>query len=97
MPNDASGDRIHITILEQEQCHFCREAYALLDQLCTEYPLDIVRESLDSPAGQQLAIRHGILFAPGILIDGEFFSYGRVSERKLRRDLWRRQSLSERR
>ena len=29
----------------------------------------------------------GIMFPPGILIDGEPFSYGRPSERKLRRAL----------
>jgi hypothetical protein len=29
-------------------------------------------------------------FPPAVLIDGEPFSYGRLSERKLRRDLARR-------
>jgi hypothetical protein len=28
-----------------------------------------------------------VLFAPGVLVDGEFFSFGRISERKLRRTL----------
>jgi hypothetical protein len=30
------------------------------------------------------------MFAPGVLVDGEPFSYGRLSERKLRRELRRR-------
>lgn len=34
------------------------------------------------------------MFAPGLLVDGEPFSYGRVSERKLRRTLARRRPRS---
>lgn len=36
----------------------------------------------------------GILFAPGVLVDGAPFSYGRRSERKLRRHLARRAGRS---
>ena len=32
-------------------------------------------------------VRHRVPFPPGVLIDGEAFSYGRLSERKLRREL----------
>ena len=40
--------------------------------------------------GQVLAERSGVLFPPGIFLDGEPFSYGRLSERKLRRELEQR-------
>jgi hypothetical protein len=42
---------------------------------------------LASHEGRQLAGRAGVLFAPGVLVDGRPFSYGRLSERKLRRTL----------
>lgn len=50
---------------------------------------------LDTATGRDLALRRGVLFAPGVLIDGELFSYGRVSEKKLRPDLARRATSLE--
>jgi hypothetical protein len=49
-----------------------------------------------SPEGQRLAMQGGLLFPPGILIDGKPFSYGRLSERKLRRELDRQMGFVER-
>jgi hypothetical protein len=37
-----------------------------------------------------------VLFAPGILVDGEPFGYGRLSEKKLRRELTRRAAAAKR-
>jgi hypothetical protein len=62
----------------------------VLDRLSTDYPLSISTLSVDSPEGQALAERNGILFPPGILIDGEAFAYGRLPERKLLRELEKR-------
>jgi hypothetical protein len=39
--------------------------------------------------GRDLGARAGVLFAPGVLLDGRPFGYGRLSERKLRRALRR--------
>ncbi|MGH9119880.1 MAG: hypothetical protein ACRD0A_19005 [Acidimicrobiales bacterium] len=36
-----------------------------------------------------MAAAAGMAFPPGVLLDGEPFSYGRLSERKLRRELAR--------
>ena len=41
-------------------------------------------------------MKGGLLFPPGVLIDGEPFSYGRLSERKLRRELDRRLGFVDR-
>jgi len=41
-------------------------------------------------------MKGGLLFPPGILIDGEPFSYGRPSERKLRHELDRRLGFVDR-
>ncbi|MGY4857313.1 glutaredoxin family protein [Cryobacterium sp. AP23] len=76
-----------ITVLTQESCPSCVNAKNTLAQLSDEYPLDIVDIPLASAEGRELANRVGIVFAPGILIDGELFSYGRLSEKKLRRHL----------
>ncbi|MHA7278064.1 hypothetical protein ACX80O_16360 [Arthrobacter sp. Hz1] len=42
---------------------------------------------LTSAQGRDLAVHHGVAFAPGILVNGQMLSYGRLSEKKLRRRL----------
>lgn len=81
-----------VLILTQENCDFCDAAKALFDRLSREYPLSISTLSLQSPAGQALAGKGGILFPPGIFFDGEPCCYGRPSERRLRREIERRLS-----
>lgn len=87
--------RITILILTQEQCGFCEQAQEVLERLSREYWLSVSTLDMGSPRGQELAMRGGLLFPPGILIDGEPFSYGRLSERKLRRELDRRLGFVE--
>ncbi len=82
--------RIAILLLTQEQCGFCEQAKEILGRLSTEYWLSVSMLDMGSPEGQRLAVEGGLLFPPGVLIDGEPFSYGRLSERKLRRELDRR-------
>ena len=81
---------MNILLLTQENCHFCDMAKELLDRLSQEYTFSCSTLELNSPEGQALAEENGILFPPGLFIDGEAFSYGRPSEGKLRRELKRR-------
>ena len=79
-----------ITVLSKADCHLCDEAKAVLDRLAPELDLDVVVVDLATDRGRQLAMTAGVLFPPGILVDGAPFSYGRLSERRLRRELERR-------
>jgi glutaredoxin len=81
---------MNVLLLTQEQCGFCTQAKEIMDRLAVEYQLSISMLDLGSPEGEALAVRSGILFPPGIFLDGEPFSYGRPSERKLRREIERR-------
>ncbi len=74
-------------LLTKEQCGFCTQAKEMLDRLAVEYGFSVSTLDLGSPEGQALAVRGGVLFPPGIFLDGEPFSYGRPPERKLRREL----------
>ncbi len=78
---------IKVLLLTQEQCTFCTQAKAILERLAAEYPLAVTTLPLASPEGEALAVRNGILFPPGLFLDDEAFSYGRLSERKLRREV----------
>ena len=84
-----SGD-VRVTLLTQPDCAFCDQAAAMLERLSREYRLEVTSLPLTSPEGRALAERGGIMFPPGIFLDDEPFSYGRPSERKLRRELGRR-------
>jgi hypothetical protein len=78
---------VEITLLTQDDCAFCDIAKEVLRRLDGAYPLRVTEISLASDQGQRLARSAGVLFAPGVLVDGAPFSYGRLSERKLRRTL----------
>lgn len=84
-----------ITILTQSSCASCDQAKLVLSRLSRDYPLRIDEVGLESEEGRVLAERGGVVFAPGILIDGEPFSYGRLSEKKLRQELVRRSGEQE--
>lgn len=81
---------VQITLLTQASCAFCDHAKEVLSRVGQDYPLRITEIDLAGEDGQRLAARAGVLFAPGVLVDGESFSFGRLSERKLRRSLDKR-------
>lgn len=76
-----------ITLLTQPSCSSCDRAKEILSRLVLEFPFTVQEVGLDTEEGESLAIKHAVMFAPGILIDGEMFSYGRLSENKLRKRL----------
>lgn len=75
---------LDVLILVQAGCHFCHDAQALLDRLAGEYPLRIHTLDMGTPEGEKTALESGLLFPPGILLQGRPFCYGRPSEGKLR-------------
>ncbi len=77
-------------LLSQRDCALCDDAKDILARLSSEYPLSVSTQDLSSPEGRDMAERVGLLFPPGLLLDGGAYSYGRVSERKLRRELEKR-------
>ncbi len=64
-----------ITLLTQADCTLCEHAKQVLARVGADHPLEITQA--------------GVLFAPGVLVDGRPFGHGRLSERKLRRTLGR--------
>lgn len=83
-----------VTLLTQADCAFCDHAKQVLDRVGREHPLGVEEISLETPRGRELALRHGVLFAPGVLLDDQAFGYGRLSEKKLRKALARRRATT---
>ena len=76
-----------VTLLTTTDCALCDHAKQVLADVGREHPMEVAEVPLDTPAGRALAADHGVLFAPGVLLDGKAFSYGRLSARKLRKAL----------
>lgn len=74
-------------LLTKDECHFCDEAKRVLARLADDDQLAFREVRLDSEEGRELATSAGVPFPPVVFLDGECFSYGRLSERKLRRAL----------
>ena len=86
---------VEVTLLTQENCAFCEQAKEVLGRLSGEYPISVRELDLATTEGQELAWHGGVMFPPGIFVAGVPFSYGRPSEKKLRRELERRLARGE--
>ncbi|GAB3662761.1 hypothetical protein GCM10027596_24940 [Nocardioides korecus] len=84
-----------VTLLTQSDCAQCDHAKDVLARVGDDYPLHLREIALETPEGRGLAATHGILFAPGVLLDDHSFGFGRLSERRLRRELLRRTTTGE--
>ena len=76
-----------VVLLTKTHCDFCEQAKAVLGRLAAEYVLEVREVALESEEGRRLALEAGAPFPPVLFMNGRPFSYGRVSERKLRRAL----------
>ncbi|WP_026930127.1 glutaredoxin family protein [Glycomyces tenuis] len=77
----------HIILLTEPRCDLCDRAKEILHYLSAEFEFLLTEIDLASDEGRELAMRHIVLFAPSLIIDGELFGYGRISEHKLRQTL----------
>lgn len=84
-----------VRLVTAPDCHFCADGAAVLARLAHEFPLAVQHVDWASPEGQALVAQHGILFPPGLLIDGRYIGFGRVSERKVRRILQQRAASAD--
>ena len=86
-----AGDPIVITVVHAPACHLCDDAENLLAGLAEKFPrIAVERIDVDSAAGRRLIAEHRPAMNPLVLIDGEFFSSGRLSRGRLRTLLKRR-------
>ncbi len=76
-----------VVLLTKEDCHFCEQAKDVLARLRGEYDLHVREVALESEEGRSLALDAAAPFPPVVFLNGATFSYGRLSERKLRKAL----------
>ena len=79
--------RREVVLLTKDDCDLCGQAKKTLERLSDEFELRVREGALDSSEGADLAREAGAPFPPVVFLDGRAFSYGRLSERKLRKTL----------
>jgi glutaredoxin len=89
-----SPEPTRITVVESEACHFCEDAHRALSELAARYPLTVETVDVRSEPGHRLMRVHRASMSPLVLMDGEFFSHGRLPRRKLAKLLKQRQGLT---
>jgi len=76
-----------VTVVEAPACHLCDDAKSTLAVLAQSYPMTIQVLSIGSVQGGALMARHRAPMSPLVLLDGQYFSSGRLPRRKLERRL----------
>ena len=90
-----SAELARITVVESQMCHFCEDAQRALSELAESYPLAVDTLDVRSKAGQRLMRAHRASMSPLVLVDGEFFSHGRLPRRKLTKLLEQRRIATQ--
>ncbi|CAI9404464.1 MULTISPECIES: glutaredoxin family protein [Aestuariimicrobium] len=78
-----------VTLLIAPGCHFCEDARAELAQRAARGEAGVELVDADSARGRELLMRHRPAMFPLVLVEGEWFSAGRLPRRKLDRALER--------
>lgn len=84
-----AASTFEIELLTTPGCHFCTHARELLGKLGAEFPIRVREVGLESVEGVAALQRWRVPFPPIVLLDGQLFGYGRLSERRLRQRLSR--------
>ena len=76
---------IKIQELSTQRCSHCKEARKILEQeIKSQFP-NVEMEFVDmtTDQGQKMVQQYGIMFSPGIIVNGELFSMGGLDKDKL--------------
>jgi len=76
-----------VTLVEAPACHLCEDAKSALAVLGQAYPMTVHVVSIGEESGRTLMQQHRAPMSPLVLLDGQYFSSGRLPRRKLERRL----------
>ncbi|MCG7284742.1 glutaredoxin family protein [Cellulomonas sp. ACRRI] len=76
-----------VTVVTAPACHFCEDAKQALTTLSEQAPMHIRIVDIDSDEGRALIGEHRPAMNPLVLLDGRYFSAGRLPRKKLAKEL----------
>lgn len=86
-PTQRVGVPLVITLVVAPACHLCEDAKSTLAGLAQSYPITVHVVSIGTEAGHALMQQYRAPMSPLVLLDGQYFSSGRLPRRKLERRL----------
>ena len=86
-PGQAGGRPVAVTLVEAPACHLCEDAKSALAVLAQSYAMTVHVMPIGEEPGRALMQEHRAPMSPLVLLDGEYFSSGRLPRRKLERRL----------
>ncbi len=86
-PAQGVGIPVVVTLVDAPACHLCDDAKSALAVLAQSYPMTVHVVSIGSEPGRALMAQHRAPMSPLVLLDGAYFSSGRLPRRKLARRL----------
>ena len=73
---------------EHQPCDLCDHAQAVMSRVVVDHPMELTVLHSDNPEAASVATNAGAAAVrPVLIVDGYPLAYGRLSERRLRRDL----------
>lgn len=78
---------IELVLLTKDDCGECAHGKRVLARLGQEFDVAVREVALETPEGRDLERRAGAGMFPVLFRDGEPYFYGRLSERRLRKEL----------
>jgi len=76
-----------VTVVQAPACHFCDDAKQALTTMSQQTPLVVRTVDIDSDEGRALIAEHRPAMNPLVLLDGRYFSSGRLPRKKLAKAL----------
>ncbi len=81
--SSARTGTVRITVVTSPACHFCDDAEQSLAGLAGSFAFELEHVPLETPAGARLVAEHRPALSPLVLVDGAYFSAGRLPRKKL--------------
>ena len=76
-----------LTYVSAPDCHLCERGRTIVHDLAEEASLDVVEVGWSDASARGLTERDGVPFPPALYLDDRLLGYGRLSERRLRKQL----------
>lgn len=76
---------VDVVVVTSLGCHLCTVALAELENLAADIPMLVRTVDIGSPEGADIVRAHRPPAPPVVLVDGKFFSFGRLPRRKLQK------------
>lgn len=91
---EVDGGRVPVVVVSAPACHFCEDAERVLTERADQLGLEVRVVSIDTEEGARLVAEHRPALSPLVLVDGVFFSSGRLPRRKLEKAFFARRAAA---